>query len=117
MSDKNADGQAGQCRLSAPSQEGHAAGPACSAQGDDDFKALMSLEAAISLGDDSKQALALRTWMPRIRLWAKAADKTPDEALIEEIAHEAYLIADRSVDDIKWAIREYIRRSAGKEKK
>lgn len=67
-----------QNRTPAPSQEGHAAGPACSA---------------------------------------------PDEALIEEIAGQAKLMctAWRNHDATKaavadWAIREYIRRSAGKEK-
>jgi hypothetical protein len=58
-----------------PSQEGHAAEPACSA---------------------------------------------PDEALIEEIIGEAYLHWSSEIIDFRnavgWAIREYIRLSAGKEK-
>ena len=59
----------------APLQEGHAAGPACSA---------------------------------------------PDEELIEEIAREecvGFLLGERPTVALicKWAIREYIRRSAGKE--
>ena len=117
---KNADGQAGY-EYQKPSQESYAAGPACAAPDDDDFKALMSLGAAISLGDDSKQALALRTWMPRIQQWAKDADKKPDEALIEEIAGDAMYrnrLGDfEAASDVAvWAICEYIRRSARKEK-
>ena len=73
---KNADGQAGREHRTAPSQEGHAAGPARSA---------------------------------------------PDEALIEVIAKQAfrkwYRDEIKKVSTaVKWAIREYIRRSAGKEK-
>lgn len=60
-----------------------------------------------------------------VRKFAAAAGpacSAPDEALIEEIAKEAvhrrYLMnADRSLlHTAKWAIREYIRLSAGKEK-
>lgn len=103
---QNADGQAGQEVAAAPSQEGHAAGPACSAPEGE----------YVPLTAEQKSALN-RAHLASVKVVTPA----PDDALVRDIAYNArFLTPKRRFDsheysDIAvWAIREYIRRSTPK---
>ena len=131
----------------APSQEGHAAGPACSAPVYRHYQRKQIAEmadwhegfdmAGVSVSEADKSAGSpkpgdkiARNPKNHADRWLVAADyfaenfsfcSAPDEALIEEIIESYYrgwtaveLMSFRDAAGI--AIREYIRRSAGKEK-
>ena len=114
---KNADGQAGQEGTTAPSQEGHAAGPACSAPKEEHPNIgwcpvceAPRIEIGIGCAKCNNHLLKID----------RPTSAAPDEALIEYVCE--YLtnlcrenwLSPREIADI--AICEYIRRSAGKEK-
>lgn len=132
--------------LSAPSQEGPAAGHACSAPGYRQYQRKQIAELAdwhggfdmtgVSVSDADRANGSPKAGDKIARnpknhsdRWLVAADyfaenfspySAPDEALIEDIAKRAELrwfkTGETHAELAAWAIREHIRRSTGKEK-
>ena len=99
MSDKNADGQAGQEGTTAPSQEGHAAGPACSAPEEE----LLWLERRFEIERLLQECDGL---FALVRGVLRVDQSDGHRRIADQIRNTRRRIA---------AIREYIRLSAGKE--